>query len=328
MTTLLVASEGGHLTELQILARRLDVKEYAWVTFDSAQSRSLLSGQEVYYAPFAGSRDLPGTWHAGSWAHGFLRNHRFDSVISTGASIALAVLPQAARAGAECYFFECSARTSGPSLTGRLLEPFRSIKLFTQYERWANRRWKYHSSIFDGFRSIPLDSTAEPKRVVVTFGLHKGGFRRALERLVQVIPEGTEVLWQIGDTDNSDLGIKSHVSLPAPELTQAMAEADAVITHAGTGSIISALQAGKLPLIIPRRKEFREHIDNHQLLIADELGRRDLIVRAEADSIEWKDVINAASSRVTGIDSVSALAPQPWRPNRGGSTGGQPGSHE
>ncbi len=304
MTTLLVASEGGHLTELRIIARQLDVKECAWVTFDSPQSRSLLSGQEVYYAPFAGSRDIAGTLHASGWAHRLLRNHCFDRVISTGASIALAVLPLAARSGAECYFFECSARTSGPSLTGRLLEPFRSIKLFTQYERWANRRWKYHSSIFDGFRPVPLDTAGEPKRVVVTLGLHKGfGFRRAVERLVSIIPEGIDVLWQTGDTDTSGLGIDSHASLPTLELTKAMAEADAVITHAGTGSIISALQAGKRPLIIPRRKEFREHVDDHQLLIADELGRRDLIVRAEADAVEWKDVIRAAASRVVGFDS-------------------------
>ena len=109
MTTLLVASEGGHLTELQIIARRLGVKECAWVTFDTAQSRSLLSGQEVYYAPFAGSRDLPGTLHVGGWARGFLRNHSFDTVVSTGASIALGILPQAARAGADCYFFVSTA---------------------------------------------------------------------------------------------------------------------------------------------------------------------------------------------------------------------------
>ena len=300
MKTLLVASEGGHLTELQIFARRLGVKECVWVTFDSAQSRSLLSGQEVYHAPFAGSRDLAGTLHVGGWARGFLRSHSFDTVVSTGASIALAILPQAARAGADCSFFECSARTNGPSLTGRLLEPFRSIKLFTQYERWANRRWKYHSSIFDGFQAVPVDAPEEPKRVVVTLGLHKGfGFRRAVERLVQVIPEGTEVLWQTGDTDTSGLGIESYARLATPELTQAIAEADAVITHAGTGSIISVLQAGKRPLIIPRRKEFREHVDDHQLLIADELGKRDLIVRAEADAVEWKDVITAASARVT-----------------------------
>jgi UDP-N-acetylglucosamine--N-acetylmuramyl-(pentapeptide) pyrophosphoryl-undecaprenol N-acetylglucosamine transferase len=304
MATLLVASEGGHLTELQIIARRLDVKECAWITFDSPQSRSLLLGQEVYYAPFAGSRDPIGTLNAGRWAHGFLRSHSFDTVVSTGASLALSVLPLAAREGAECHFFESSARTSGPSLTGRLLEPFHSIKLFTQYDRWANRRWQYHSSVFDGFRAVPLDLVPEPKRLVVTLGLHKGfGFRRAVERLVRIIPPGTEVLWQTGDTDTSGLGIVSHSNLPTPELTRAMAEADAVITHAGIGTIVSTFQSGKRPVIIPRRKEFREHVDDHQLLIADELKRRDLIVCAEAGVIEWKDVIHAASSRIISLNT-------------------------
>ena len=242
MATLLVASEGGHLTELQILARRLnmDAPGCAWITFDSPQSRSVLRGQEVYYAPFTGSRDLVGALNAGRWAHRFLRSHSFDTVVSTGASIAFSVLPLAARTGAECYFFESAARTSGPSRTGRLLEAFHSIKLFTQYQRWANHRWQYHSSIFDGFHAVPLDTAAEPKRVVVTLGLHKGyGFRRAVERLVRIIPPETEVLWQTGHTtDTSGLGIDSRASLSTEELTEAMAEADVVISHAGIGSII------------------------------------------------------------------------------------------
>src|ERR1700722_1111968 len=143
MTTLLVASEGGHVTELQMLSKRLNIGERAWVTFDSAQSRSLFAGQQVYFAPFAGTRDILGTARTTLWAWKFLRGHSFDTVISTGASIALAVLPLAARTGAACYYFESAPRTTGPSLTGRMLEPFRAVRLFTQNENWANQRWQY-----------------------------------------------------------------------------------------------------------------------------------------------------------------------------------------
>jgi UDP-N-acetylglucosamine--N-acetylmuramyl-(pentapeptide) pyrophosphoryl-undecaprenol N-acetylglucosamine transferase len=300
MTTLLVASEGGHLIELKLLSERLSsAADRVWVTFDTPQSRSLLAGQEVRFAPFAGSRDLMGTKRAAVWARDFLRTNHFDTVVSTGASIALAVLPLASRAGADCHYIESATRTDGPSLTGRLLMPFRSIHLHTQHERWANQRWTYEASIFDGFRSFQASESSQPRRVVVSLGMHKGfGFRRLLEHLVRIIPGGTDVLWQVGYTDVTGLPIDSCESLPTGELSSAMAKCDVVITHAGIGSAISALEAGKRPVFIPRRKRFREHVDDHQALIADELDRRELAFYAEADELRWDQVVLAASWRV------------------------------
>jgi len=298
--TLLVASEGGHLVELSLLAESMSPPgERVWVTFDTPQSRSLLAGQDVHFAPFAGTRDLLGTAQAAWWARKFLHGRRFDTAVSTGASIALAVLPLAARAGAECYYVESATRTDGPSLTGRLLIPFHSIHLLTQHEQWAGERWKYQASVFDGFRSLPVAHPAEPCRVVVSLGMHKGfGFRRLVEQLVRIIPDGTDVLWQVGYTDVSGLGIDSRTSLPAPQLRRAMAESDVVITHAGIGSAISALKAGQRPVFVPRRKQFAEHVDDHQVRIAVELDRRELVLYAEADQLRWADVVRAAGWRV------------------------------
>ena len=300
MRTLLVASEGGHLAQLYLLSERMDAADgRVWVTYDTPQSRSLLAGQEVHFAPFAGTRDLVGTMRAAAWARHFLQGNHFDTVVSTGASIALAVLPLAARSGANCFYIESATRTSGPSLTGRLLTPFRSIHLHTQYECWANQRWTYQVSVFDGFQSFPVAQPLQPRSVVVSLGMHRGfGFRRLLEQLVRIIPDGTGVLWQVGHTDTSGLGIDSHVSLPASKLSRAMAESDVVITHAGIGSAISALEAGKRPVFVPRRKKFKEHIDDHQTFIATELEQRKLVFSAEADELQWDEVVQAASWRI------------------------------
>jgi UDP-N-acetylglucosamine--N-acetylmuramyl-(pentapeptide) pyrophosphoryl-undecaprenol N-acetylglucosamine transferase len=300
MKTLLVASAGGHLVELRLLSECLGPSdERVWVTFDTPQSRSLLAGQDVHFAPFAGTRDIVGTARAAVWARNFLRLNHFDTVVSTGASIALAVLPLATHAGADCYYIESATRTDGPSLTGRLLMPFRSIHLRTQHERWANQRWAYQVSIFDGFRSFPVAQPSQPRRVVVSLGMHRGfGFRRLLEQLVRIIPDGTDVLWQVGYTDTSGLDIDSRRSMPAPELSRAMAESDVVITHAGIGSAIAALEAGKRPVFVPRRKRFKEHVDDHQAYIATELDQRKLAFHAEADQLQWDEVVQAASWRV------------------------------
>ena len=298
--TLFVASEGGHLVELYLLAQRMGLAdERVWVTFDTPQSRSLLIGQEVCFAPFVGTRDPVGTVKAALWAREILRSHRFDTVVSTGAGIALAILPLASRMGAACYYIESATRTESPSLTGRLLMPFRSIQLYTQHERWADQRWMYQVSIFDGFRSFEIGQSVEANRVVVSLGMHKGfGFRRLLEKLVCIIPDDTDVLWQVGYTDTSGLDIDAHISLPTAELSRAVAESDVVITHAGIGSAVSALQAGKRPVFVPRRKRFKEHIDDHQAFIADELDKRGLAFHIEADELEWADIVRAASWRV------------------------------
>ena len=59
VTTLLVASTGGHLKQLHRLHRRLDGVEgpFRWATFDTPQSRSLLEGEDVDFVHFVGGRD-------------------------------------------------------------------------------------------------------------------------------------------------------------------------------------------------------------------------------------------------------------------------------
>lgn len=101
-----------------------------------------------------------------------------------------------------------------------------------------------------------------------------------------------------GDTDTSGLDIDFHRSLPAPELNQAAADSDVVITQAGIGSAISALKVGKRPVFIPRRKQFKEHIDDHQVSIATELDKLELAFSVEADELRWDDIVRAASWRV------------------------------
>jgi UDP-N-acetylglucosamine transferase subunit ALG13 len=310
MKTLLAASEGGHLVELYLLADRIGLtKDCTWVTFDSPQSRSLLAGQEVHFAPFAGTRDLGGTLRAAIWAQSFLRANRFDTAVSTGASIALALLPLAARRGTDCYYVESATLPHGPSLTGRLLQPFRSINLRTQHAGWADRRWEYAVSVFDGFEPfLAGPELSYPQRLVVSLGMHKGfGFRRLLERLVRIIPGDTEVFWQVGSTDATGLGIQSRQIVPPAELLRVIADSDAVVTHAGVGSAIWALTAGKRPVFVPRRREFKEHINNHQVSIAAELGRRELVFHLEADELQWEDIIRAVPWRVTHDGRIESL---------------------
>jgi UDP-N-acetylglucosamine transferase subunit ALG13 len=48
--------------------------------------------------------------------------------------------------------------------------------------------------------------------------------------------------------------------------------ADYVITHAGAGSVMTALRYGKVPIIVPRRGPWHEHVNDHQQELAAELS--------------------------------------------------------
>jgi len=54
MTTMLVASSGGHFTQLAALWPRIESanRDCVWVTFDSPQTRSMLKDQQVEFVPY------------------------------------------------------------------------------------------------------------------------------------------------------------------------------------------------------------------------------------------------------------------------------------
>lgn len=62
------------------------------------------------------------------------------------------------------------------------------------------------------------------------------------------------------------------------ELIALMRRASTIACHAGVGTIMTALSLGKTPLVIPRLRDLREHVDDHQLQIAAALAKRGLVV--------------------------------------------------
>ncbi len=65
------------------------------------------------------------------------------------------------------------------------------------------------------------------------------------------------------------------------ELAELMRSADAVVSHAGVGSIILARRQGKRPLVVPRRMHLGEAVDDHQLPLARRLASSGMIELVE-----------------------------------------------
>jgi UDP-N-acetylglucosamine--N-acetylmuramyl-(pentapeptide) pyrophosphoryl-undecaprenol N-acetylglucosamine transferase len=302
VTALLVASTGGHLRELHALRRRLRAGDVEWATFDTAQSRSLLAGERVHHVEFTASRDLRHVLTNVPHAMQILRAGDYDQVISTGSAIALTFLPAAAAIGLRARYIESAARSQGPSLTGQLLMRVPGIDLCTQYPGWARDPWRYGGSVFDAYEAIDQRFSAI-RRVVVMVGTLGFGFGRLVKRLQHVLPARAEVLWQTGSTDTRGLALSPRPALAASELQRALERADLVVAHAGIGSALDALQAGRCPVLIPRRAAYDEHVDDHQTLVAGELAARGLAVTAEAHALTIDDLERAASARVRRVAS-------------------------
>ncbi|HTQ98631.1 MAG TPA: glycosyltransferase [Candidatus Acidoferrum sp.] len=85
-----------------------------------------------------------------------------------------------------------------------------------------------------------------------------------------------------------------------------MADADVTILHAGAGSVIHAVRAGKVPVVVPRRVALGEHVDDHQREFARELAQLGRIV--SCDDVAQLDT---AVARAVQLQRTLGSAPLP-----------------
>ena len=48
-------------------------------------------------------------------------------------------------------------------------------------------------------------------------------------------------------------------------MNELVEKARIVITHGGPSSFLMVLQKGKIPIVVPRQKQFDEHVNDHQV---------------------------------------------------------------
>ena len=324
MTTMFLATTGGHLEQLDDLAWRMpeDGPRF-WVTHENDQSRSLLAGRDVVFVPYVRVRNVPDVVHCLPTAHRLWRERSVSRVVSTGSGIAVGYLPYLARRGVACHYVESAARVAAPSLTGQVLRWTPRIRRYTQHERWADQHWMHRGSVFDSYEPVLASRpSGEVVRVVVTLGTAREfPFRRLVEVLAPLLaPRGglaratgrrVEVIWQTGCTPTDDLPLTAYPYLAADELSTAMAGADIIVGHAGTGSALSALRAGRCPVLVPRCAALGEAGDDHQRELAGELDRRHLALRRDPACITVDDLLltMATGVRRSAVPPAFELVP-------------------
>lgn len=110
-------------------------------------------------------------------------------------------------------------------------------------------------------------------KIFVTLGTQKFQFDRLLKKLDELIEQGKikkeELTVQCVYSEYQPKNFEMFAMKPQNEIEDIMNSVDLVITHSGTGSIITSLKLGKKIIIAPRLKKYGEHVDDHQVELAD-----------------------------------------------------------
>ncbi|MDN6303353.1 MAG: UDP-N-acetylglucosamine--LPS N-acetylglucosamine transferase [Brachybacterium sp.] len=121
---LLVASTGGHLTQLVAMRGWWEQFDRAWVTFDNPHASSALVGEDVIHAHSPTTRNIPNALRNLRLARRVLSEHGPDLVISTGAGVAAPFFAVAHLRGIRTMYIEVIDRITTRTLTGRMVYPF------------------------------------------------------------------------------------------------------------------------------------------------------------------------------------------------------------
>lgn len=140
--------------------------------------------------------------------------------------------------------------------------------------------------------------------IFVTVGTQKFQMNRLLEKLDDLIRDGkiTErVFAQIGYSDYKPQRCDYMPFLDESIFNKKISECSLIITHAGVGNIISGLLKNKKIIVFPRLAEYHEHVDDHQVEIANKFSDENYVIKC-----------TNADELVVAIKKSKSFEPRPF----------------
>lgn len=107
--------------------------------------------------------------------------------------------------------------------------------------------------------------------ILVLTGTSSWHFDRLTKAVDDIAKEIQEEIIIFGNTNYKPRSARFLGFISSGEIEQFYQKARIIVAHAGTGSIINSLKHKKPIIIVPRRKEYGESFDNHQVQTAREL---------------------------------------------------------
>ena len=143
--------------------------------------------------------------------------------------------------------------------------------------------------------------------IFVSVGTNEARFDRLLRALADVLLR-EEVVVQHGHSARiGPQGAHFVDFIGFEEMVAHVRRARTVVTHAGVGSVMVSLANGKRPVVAPRRKRFREAVDDHQLQLGRRFAQAGLVTLVE-DLGSFDSVLSRDEPPVPALPETNALA--------------------
>jgi UDP-N-acetylglucosamine transferase subunit ALG13 len=127
--------------------------------------------------------------------------------------------------------------------------------------------------------------------IFVTVGTHEQPFNRLIEEVDKLKGEGIildDVFIQTGFSTYEPRYCEWKRIISYSEMEKYMDESEIIITHGGPATFMSVIAKGKKPIVVPRRVQFGEHVNDHQLEFAKQVFERfdSIFVVENVDSLK------------------------------------------
>lgn len=113
--------------------------------------------------------------------------------------------------------------------------------------------------------------------IFVTVGTHEQPFDRLIKYVDELKRDNKikeNVIIQTGYSNYEPQYCEWQKLYPYQQMLDLVKNARIVITHGGPSSFIMPLQIGKIPVVVPRQKQYDEHVNDHQLKFTKEVAER------------------------------------------------------
>ena len=311
----LVASGGGHLRQALDIAPAWGLGEVTVISENSILARSMRGKTACHFVTpvILGQARSMGLHQFAVDALrnlfeslAIVRRVRPDVLITTGAGSVFFAALFARLAGARVIVIESLSRSQ------RLSKSARAVGLFAHARVLQNEALRHlwpEAPVFDPIKMLERAPPVKSALLLATVGGTLpfdrliGGVA-ALKR-AGAIPE--RVIVQTSMRGARPEGVECRDEIPFDEMLTLLSEAAIVVCHAGSGSLIPALQVGCRIVAMPRDPARGEHFDHHQDEICTAFTERGLIEVAR--SIEELGPAIERARRRTSIVATSDTDP-------------------
>ncbi|MFC1906265.1 glycosyltransferase [Chloroflexota bacterium] len=124
--------------------------------------------------------------------------------------------------------------------------------------------------------------------IFVITGTHYQGFERLIKKMDEIAAKTNEnVIIQVGYAKYKPETAEYFDFVPYAKIVELCREARAVICTDGSGSMITAIKCGKIPIVVPRKQEYGEAAYNTKSSLAREFAKENVITLLEdTDKLE------------------------------------------